>query len=368
MKIVDVVVVGSGPAGATAAFKLAEKGISVALIEKEILPRYKTCGGGLSLKGRNMLPFNLESVIESEFQTIDTYFFNQKIHLQSKRDLPVVSMIMRDKFDSLIVENAKKMGITVFENNKLVDLKFGDNLITLVTNRMEIQAKFIIAADGALSPTAKLAGWHNDTRYTAPALEYEVELNSKVFNQLNNQARIDFDFVPHGYAWCFPKKNHLSIGVISFLRTKLDLKKYYTDYLCFLNIKENDILHEDAHGFIIPISRRKDGFVKNNVFLIGDAAGFADPISAEGISNAIYTGILAAESIIESNLEPAEAEKCYNEKLNKHLIPELKSAEYLSKLFYKQVKIRNFLISKSGNKFCDYMTDIFIGEKNIQRI
>jgi geranylgeranyl reductase family protein len=363
MKTFDVIVIGTGPSGASAAFKLAEGGLSVALIEKEKLPRYKTCGGGLVFRGRKMLPFDLEQVIDTEFNSVELYFKGQDLRFQSKRDFPVISMVMRDKFDALIVEHAKKLGVTLFEEHSLKDLQFDKN-ITIITDKIELQAKFVIAADGALSKTAKLAGWNEDTRYLIPALEFEVEVKPEVFERLKTEARFDVDFIPKGYAWSFPKKNHLSLGVASFKRSKLNLKKSYSDYLEFLGIKTEDIIIEHAHGFQIPVGSRKDGFVKNNVFLIGDAAGFADPITAEGISNAIYSGNLAAEAIVESKLEGTLAEKLYLEKLNEKLLPELKTSALLAKFFYNQEKIRNILFKKYGQRFSDYMTDIFAGDKS----
>src|SRR6478736_6821711 len=76
MKIFDVAIIGSGPAGASAALELAKNGISTVIIEKEILPRYKTCGGGLVFRGRKNVPFDISSVIEKEFHEVDTYFAN----------------------------------------------------------------------------------------------------------------------------------------------------------------------------------------------------------------------------------------------------------------------------------------------------
>ena len=64
MKSFDVAIIGSGPAGASAAFELSMKGISTVIIEKEILPRYKTCGGGLVYRGRKAIPFDVSSVID----------------------------------------------------------------------------------------------------------------------------------------------------------------------------------------------------------------------------------------------------------------------------------------------------------------
>ena len=360
MKIFDVAVIGSGPSGASAALKLAENGTSVVLIEKETLPRYKTCGGGFVFRGRRNMPFEIDSVVDREFKKIDIYFDKANIHLSSEREDPIISMIMRDDFDNLIVQKAKQAGITLLENHKLKDLSFGER-ITLHTSNGDLQAKFVIAADGALSPTAKLAGWE-DTRYLIPALEYEVEVSAEDFKRLSAEVRFDFDAVPLGYGWSFPKKNHLSIGVASARRTKIDLKKHYKEYLATLGIKE--VLHEEFHGFQIPVSPREDGFFRKNVLLVGDAAGFADPVTAEGISNAILTGVMAAESIIEGNLDSQTTERIYLEKLNKVLLPELKTGVYLSKLFYENEKARHFLMKMYGERFCEAMTDVFMGERS----
>jgi len=80
-----------------------------------------------------------------------------------------------------------------------------------------------------------------------------------------------------------------------------NIKKLCENYIQYLGIE--NITRIERHGFQIPISPRKDGFVKDNVFLIGDAAGFADSITAEGISNAIYSGNLLADAIIKSKLD-----------------------------------------------------------------
>ena len=223
-----------------------------------------------------------------------------------------------------------------------------------------MKTKFVIAADGALSPIAKLTGW-KETRYLIPALEYEVTVPEKDFERLSKSVRFDFDAVPLGYGWCFPKKNHLSIGLASARRTKINLKKLYKEYLTTLGISE--IIQEDYHGFQIPVTPRSDCYTQKGVFLVGDAAGFADPVTAEGISNAILSGNMAAESIIEANLDRDKAEKLYNDKLNETLIPELKTGMKLSKLFYENEKIRNFLMKRYGERMSEAMTEVFMGER-----
>jgi flavin-dependent dehydrogenase len=270
-------------------------------------------------------------------------------------------MIMRDSFDNLIVEKAKENGVTLLQNHKVLDISFGD-IQTIHTSEGDIKAKFIIAGDGALSPVSKIAGW-KETRTVIPALEYEVEVPAADFERLSKNVRFDVDVIPFGYGWCFPKKNHLSIGVGVFVKTKqkMDLKKYYAEYLKTLGI--NEIITEEAHGFVIPVSPRTDTFVKNNVFLIGDSAGFADPILAEGISNAILSGVLAAQSIVEANLDSVRASELYHGKLENSILPEIKTGVILSKFFYEKKMLRNIFVKKYGQLLANAMTDVFMGDR-----
>ena len=361
MKHFSVAIIGSGPSGASTAFYLGKQGIATVIIEKETLPRYKTCGGGFVNRGKKDMPFDISEVVEREFCKVDTYFNNHEKCYHSKKDKPIITMIMRDAFDNLIVEKAKEFGVTLLENHKLLRIDFVDEKSILKTSQGDISADFIIAADGVLSPTAKMAGWKKDTRKLIPALEYEVEVSAEDFTRLSKNVRFDIDAVPYGYAWSFPKKNHLSLGVLTTKKGKINLKEYYKKYLQTLGIKE--IIKEDAHGFQIPLAPRTDGFVKNNVFLIGDAAGFAEPITAEGISNAILSGKYVAEALVESNLDLNLASEKYLEKLNIKLLPELKSGGLLSKFFYHNNPVRNYLLNKYGQYFNNIMVDILHGDR-----
>jgi len=357
----DVVIIGSGPAGALAALELAKSNISVAILDKAKLPRYKTCGGGLAYRGIKLLDFDLDSVIERKFKSITIAMTDSNIHFKVTRDVPIVSMVMRDKFDNFLIEKAIKNGVVLYDNNKVTDISFSGKELLITTSKDTFTANYIIAADGALSPTAKIMGW-KDSRHLTPALEYEVTVNKTDFDRLSQELRFDLDAIPQGYGWVFPKKDHLSIGVASVKRGKKDLKKYYRKYLELLNI--NDVLNEERHGAQIPLSPREDGFFKNNVLLVGDAAGFADPITAEGISNAMYSGILAANAIIDGKLNPIEIELLYTQNLNVKLLPELKTGRFLADLFYRNKWLQKLIIKNYGEKFSGAMADIFIGNRS----
>lgn len=366
MKHFDVAIIGSGPSGASTAFHLGKAGISTVIIEKEKLPRYKTCGGGFVNRGRKHMPFDISEVIEREFFEVDSYFNNnQEKCYKSKKNSPIITMIMRDAFDNLIVEKAKEFEVTLLENHKLLSIDTKDDKSILKTSQGDLTTNFIIAADGVLSPTAKMAGWQKETRNLIPALEYEVEVSKEDFERLSKNVRFDFDAVPYGYAWSFPKKNHLSLGVLTTKKGKINLKEFYKKYLKTLGIRK--IINEDAHGFQIPLAPRTDGFVRGNVFLIGDAAGFAEPITAEGISNAILSGKYIAEAIIESNLKRDDAEKLYLEKINKKLLYELNSSIKLSKFLYNKNPIRNLVLEKYGDYLSKIMVDILHGDREFPK-
>jgi len=356
-----VVVIGSGPAGALAALELAKNNISVAIIDKASLPRYKTCGGGLVYRGRKLLDFDLEAVIEREFKSITIAYTEADICFKVKRDVPIVSMVMRDKFDNFLVEKAVEKGAILHDKTKVTNIAFDSSKLLISTTGEEFTADFVIAADGALSPTAKIMGW-KDNRHLIPALEYEVTVNKNDFEKFSKELRFDLDAIPQGYGWIFPKKDHLSIGVASAIRGKNDLKKYYKKYLEFLGI--NEVLNEERHGAQIPLTPRKEGFFKNNVLLVGDAAGFADPVTAEGMSNAMYSGMIAANAIIKGHLNADKVNELYNLKLEEKLLPELKTGRTLAEIFYRQKWLQKFIIKNYGEKFSDAMADIFIGKRS----
>jgi flavin-dependent dehydrogenase len=132
-------------------------------------------------------------------------------------------------------------------------------------------------------------------------------------------------------------------------------------YLHLLGIKE--ITHIEKHGYTIPLSPRKEPLAKGPVFLTGDAAGLADPITAEGISHAIRSGRLAAQAILTQSSISDSAE-CYQDLVESEILRELKAARILATVLYRWPTLRNFSFRLSGQKLCEFMTDVVTGEKS----
>lgn len=358
--VYDCIVVGSGPAGAMAAYQLSKHGLSTLIIEKETLPRYKTCGGGLVFRGRKLLPFAIDDAVEREFFKVNIHLNDNDLHLSASRNQPIISMVMRDAFDYKLVHESIKNGAILLENCTLQSVKKEGKKLRIGTSQGLFYANVIVAADGVLSTTAKLTGWEKNTRTLIPALEYEVDVSETDFEKFSKEARFDFGVIPFGYGWVFPKKEHLSIGVASFKKGNFSLKECYSAYLKRMGLTP---ISQEMLGFQIPVRHRQDGVAKNGVLLVGDAAGFPDPVTAEGISNALLSGRLAAEAIIE-NLNSTEAIcKAYQQKIDTVLVPALITGQWLSNLFYTQNTLRNAALKKYGTKVCEAMTDVFMGER-----
>ena len=145
-----------------------------------------------------------------------------------------------------------------------------------------------------------------------------------------------------------------------------NLNEIFQEYLSLLGISSFDKI--DKHGFVIPISPRKDSFMKNHILLVGDAAGFADPVTAEGISFAILSGQIAANAIIKGNMEENTIERYFNAEIDKKILSELNIARKLMNLVFINPFLRTNLFRLYGHKLTKSMTQIFLGNKTYKEI
>lgn len=361
MTVHDVAVVGAGPAGACAARVLAESGARVVLLEKHDLPRYKTCGGGVVARALRALPPHVRDAVAAEAverpcHTAEIDMGDDGLRFRARRERPLISMVMRDRFDALLVAAAGRAGAEVRPRSAVRAVTAGPDRIALTTTDGDVAARFVVAADGATSDTARFCGF-GPPRASAPALEAEVHVGAADFTRLAGAARFDFGAAAAGYGWVFPKRDHLSIGVCS-MRKGVNLNAGLARYLQALGLGRPE--HLDRHGFFITLGPRAEGAVRGRVLLAGDAAGLADPVTGEGISAAIESGTLAARAILDG--DPARLAERY-ERAVAPLRREARIGRALAHLVYERPRVRRLVFRRHGQTLTEAMTAVLMGER-----
>jgi geranylgeranyl reductase family protein len=361
----DVIVIGSGPAGASAAIELAKKNINVLIIERRRLPRYKTCGGGVIFKANEYLDFSMNQISELNCFTAEINDFKSNLKFITKRENPMVQMVMRKDFDFYLVKKAEELGAKIFDSSEVEFVNCNSSKVEVQVGSQSFTAKFIIDASGATSNFRRAAGLGSKSK-KIPALEYEVFVDADIYQKYSRAVRFDFGVVPNGYAWVFPKKKHLSIGVLSMKRNGLNLNASFLSYMKILGIEKN--YKAERHGYVIPVYNKAAELYKNRVLLVGDAANLADPITGEGISSAILSGKLAAFSLIEANMNETGVGNIFNKKINEEIIKELKAAKFLAYFIYGNEKIRAAIFRLYGRRLSELITDVITGDKKYTEI
>ncbi len=355
----DVAVIGAGPAGASAALALARAGQSVIVLEKAVLPRYKTCGGGVLARAFKLLPASAPSVVERSFHSVALNFLGTGMNFIATRPGPIVYMTMRADLDCLLAKAAGQAGAQLVQSCAVKQVNVQPDHVEIITDRQNFHAKFVIAADGIHSTIAKAAGWP-DLPALAPALEHEIHLADEDFARFSQMPRFDFNAIDAGYAWVFPKRAHLSVGILSTRRVCPELQTKLAEYLQRLGI--NRIQKTERHGYLIPLAPRRGTLARGRVLLVGDAAGLVDPVTAEGITHAIMSGQLAAAALTEGRLDTAKVSAIYQSLLEKNILGELRAARLLANILYHRPRIRNGAFRLGGQKLCEFVANVATGQ------
>lgn len=296
----DVIVIGAGPAGAKVAAEIAKSGFDVLILEKAQSPgKSKVCGGTLSKN--EFLPLNLpKSVIENEVHKIVVHLNNECLELPSKRGFVLFN---RDIFDSEFVRLAQNAGAEIVTSTMATDVAVRDKEAFIRYKQSpskeskEIRAKIVVFADGANTLAQKTLGigFKKNPNSTVLAGVYEIKNQGNVIDCL--EFFVSREFSPAGYGWVFPKKDTINLGVTCVLsKLTCNIRQNLDRLLAFQNLQSNELI---SYGFrIIPQSTAKKIYYKS-ALVVGDAAGTADPITGDGISNAIANGKIASKTVIK---------------------------------------------------------------------
>ena len=358
---VEVAVVGAGPAGATAAFVLARAGVGVALIDRAPLPRDKTCGGGVVARALESLPSGMEIPVERRLARVESRFVDAGIAVTIERDTPLVHMAMRAPLDLAMAEAARDAGAALQAPCTLERVALTSEHVELETSRGLLRARFLVAADGATGPTARAAGW-TEPLASAPALEAEVEMPPRLLGRFADRARFDLGVPAGGYGWIFPKADHLSVGVGVFARggARRRLRDELSRYLQAVGLGEGSVRR--VRGAPIPVRPRREA-ARGRVLLVGDAAGLADPLTGEGISLAIRSGRLAAESLLVAGLDPRAVARGYLTSLQRDILGDLRIARGLAWVLYRRPGLARRLVPRLGQLAGEALTEVVAGRR-----
>jgi geranylgeranyl reductase family protein len=386
MQSFDVLIVGAGPAGSFAAERLARGGVRVALFDGRPPGDPKACGGGVTSKALKAWPYLLEAVGRT-IDELEMYSPSGK-HLHLKLDEPF-AVYSRIAFDTFLRERARTAGAKVFAE-KISPRGFKrtpTGWIVRTQSGEEFSCEWLIGADGANSAIAKkLAG-------PLPPAEMEVAFGYRAPLPESKDAATVVAFLPKwvGYAWAFPRLDHISFGIATtqdaFDHESLDallwdfMVAYYDRYRTgsgsdrvahsFMQIWKRAATPSVAAGTIrnqlkktaeryaarIPGLEPRTWDTRHacgdNWALLGDAAGFADPVTGEGIYYALRSAELFAESYLAG--DPLKYEARWRQDFGR----ELQRASQMRRRFYG-----NFW----GAPFTDRMIEFARGHRGIRKV
>ena len=346
----DVIIVGTGPAGASAALEFARTDVRVLVIEKESLPREKPCGGAMPSSVEKLLGIDISKVVKNRTNLLRMYN-NYKDEVVSKTSgVGAPILINRSEFDMFLLNKAVETGvdnIEVWDKCKVVSInEMSDKVFVVLEDGKRIQAKYLIAADGALGKIASEIGLMKKRKF-AQSFDAEIITTNDYYDNHKNIMLMNYFCLPHGYGWIFPKeKNRFSCGVVIW-ETPINLKSELNDFIK-KSFPEGVIESIKITGYPIPVYTGTQQISTTNILLTGDAAALVDPVSGEGIRFALHSGKIAASVIIKSlqgdiassGMTVSEAyEKEVNEKIGKELKFKLSFVSLAfhsnSQMFYK---------------------------------
>ena len=290
----DVIVVGAGPSGAMAARGCAKAGLKTLLLDAQKLPRHKPCGGGVTSKADRILDFPIpEDVIERRAYGVRLNYWN-KVNARL-RERPITTLISRDRFDKLLSDKAVSAGAILMDRTPVSSVSREGSTQVVKSSEGSFKAKVVVGADGVNSVVAERVRPRLKADELASTIEAEIPMSpQEIDEKYGSFLDVYFgDSIGVGYSWVFPKKNHISVGIGSLLKSFKNPKARFMEFLARMDLPRDAKLHPH----LIPLGDPKRPVVSDGIILVGDAAGYADPLTGEGIYAALHSGKLASETI-----------------------------------------------------------------------
>jgi geranylgeranyl reductase family protein len=352
----DVLVVGAGPAGASAAVELARAGRHVVVVDKAVFPRDKCCGDGLTtLALRELEHLGLEPAAVTDWFEVDAAWLRSPSGREVRVALPsaagtYAAVAPRLQLDDALVSLARKAGADVRDGHGIVDVDVDvdvderpgdapDAIDTVVAGIGRVRARYVVAADGMWSPVRKLVGVHE------PGYLGEWHAFRQYVSNVSGPAAdrlyvwFEADLLP-GYAWSFPLpggRANVGFGVLRDGERRIrDMKALWAELLARPHVVQalGDTFELEDRHTAWPIPARIDRAVlgRGRVLFVGDAAGATDVMTGEGIGQALLTGRLAADAVMAAGaLAPADARARYARAVRHHLVADHRMSKLLGR-------------------------------------
>jgi geranylgeranyl reductase family protein len=294
MKRYDAIVVGAGPAGSATAIRLARGGARVLLLDRARFPRDKPCGGGITGRAVRELPVDVTPIVEDVVDVFEVRL-NYRKRFERRSAVPLVLMTQRRRLDAFLAEHAAEAGADFRDGVTIGGLAIAPDGVELLADGERVRGEVLVGADGVNGTTARAAGLDSGLLYGIA-----LEANGPLASHQHGRAIVELGIVPGGYGWVFPKDGHANYGVGGWAAEGPRLRDHLRR-LCAVHGVDVDAL-ADLHGRRLPM-RRTIAAARGRVLLVGDAAGLVDPLSGDGIYEALVSARLAGEAILAGRLE-----------------------------------------------------------------
>lgn len=376
----DLLVVGGGPAGATCARRAAQKGLDVAIIEKEKHPRRKACGGGFRPGLADLLDFDINPVIDKI--TCGSHLFSpSRTKVICTKDMVTGYTVKREVFDKYLLDKAVEAGVELIIGEVVDITESTDSVKAQIKDDKPISGKFMVGADGVNSRVARSSGikprWKDDEiglciEARLPMSESDIlRITEGPYGPDRICIQIYFGKLDHGYAWLFPKNGEVSLGMGCLMPYAAGLRKAWDSFVAEISqLYGVDVADAEETAMRVPLKGPIKRTITNRVLLVGDAAGFVSPATGEGICFAIETGQIAAETVADILAGRIMDTKEYEKRWKKNIGKQLGVANFLGNLLFNSQKNMEMVIQMAAKDevIRSHVTDLIGGLKPYSEI